>query len=170
MKPRLNPSRLKIRRAPIKWIIIHHTAEIYPSPNAKIDNSKFQLPSLYKNALEKDDVDLNYHFIVEQIKDDFYVIMARPFVYTCEWDDIDININKRAIHVALLGSYDYKIPNPRLLEILSFRLINPLIKLFDIVPSRVKLHRDVSNEDITCPGDFIDIGKIIAFTRKYVVK
>jgi len=161
---------MKIRRTAIKWIILHHTAELYPAPSAQVDNAQFQLPALYKNALEKDEADLNYNFVVEQIKDDYYSIMTRPFVYLCDWDDISADINKKAIHIALLGSYDFKIPSPRLLEVLSFRLINPLIKMFDIIPSRVKLHRDVSNEDITCPGDFISMDKVIALVRKYVVK
>jgi len=170
MRPRLNPARMKIRRKPIKWIILHHTAELYPAPAAKIDNAQFQLPSLYNNALELDEPDLEYHFVIEQIKNDYYVIMTRPFVYLCEWHDIKPNINNRAIHIAFLGSYDYKIPTPRLLEVLAFRLINPLIKMFPIIPTRVKLHRDVSSEDITCPGDFISLAKIVAQTRKYVVK
>jgi len=170
MRPRLNPARMKIRRKPIKWIILHHTAELYPAPAAKIDNAKFQMNSLYNNALELDEPDLEYHFVIEKIKEDYYVTMARPFVYLCDWDDIDTNLNERAIHIALLGSYDFKIPAPRLLQILAFRLINPLIKMFDIIPSRVKLHRDVSSEDITCPGDFISIEKIIAQTRRFVVK
>jgi len=170
MRPRLNPARLKVRRGPIQWIVLHHTAELYPAPSAQIDNAQFQLPALYNNALEKDDADLNYHFVIEMIKEDYYAIMTRPFVYLCDWDDIDANINKRSIHVAFLGSYDFKIPPPRLLEVLSFRVINPLIKLFDITPNRVKLHRDLSKNDISCPGDFVGIDKIIALTRKYVVK
>jgi len=171
MRPRLNPARLTVRRAPIQWLILHHTAELYPAPSAQVDNAQFQLPALYNNALEKDDVDLNYHFVIEMIKDDYYVMTTRPFVYLCDWDDIDPNINKRSIHAALLGSYDFKIPAPRLLEVLSFRLINPLIKMFNITPNRVKLHRDVSNDkDLTCPGDFVSMDKVISLTRKYVIK
>ena len=171
MKLPFKPSLLKVRRKSIKWIILHHTEELYPSPEAKIDNSKFQLPFLYNNAIEQNSPDINYHFVVEKIKDDYHVITTRPFVYLCEWTDISNDINERAAHVALLGSYDYKIPEIRLMEVLSYKLLNPMLKMFGLSPSRIKLHRDVSsNEDLTCPGDFVDRDKIISLVRRFVIK
>jgi len=171
MKLPFKPSLLKVRRKSIKWIIIHHTEELYPSPEAKIDNSKFQLPYLYNNTIEQNSPDINYHFVIEKIKDDYHVITTRPFVYLCEWDDISNDINERAAHVALLGSYDFKIPEIRLLEVLSYKLLNPMLKMFSISPSRIKLHRDVStNKDLTCPGDFVDRDKIISLVRRFVIK
>jgi len=47
----LRPSLLKVRRQSVKWIIIHHTAEMYENPESRIDNSKFQMPGLYKGVL-----------------------------------------------------------------------------------------------------------------------
>ena len=41
MKIPLRPSRLTVRRQTVKWIILHHTAELYPAPEAKIDNAKY---------------------------------------------------------------------------------------------------------------------------------
>lgn len=166
----LRPSLLLVRRQSVKWIIIHHTAEIYDWPEAKIDNNKYQLPGLIKGVLEKKQGDINYHYVIEKVKDDYIPIVTRPFVYLCEWDDIDPNINKRAIHVGLLGSYDFKIPQQRLYEVLAFRVLNPMIKMFGISPNRIKLHRDVSSEDITCPGEFVDHGRIISQIRRFVVK
>jgi hypothetical protein len=46
-----------------------------------------------------------------------------------------------------------------------------MLKLFNIPPSKIKLHRDVSsNKDLSCPGDFFNEGKMITLVRKYVIK
>ncbi len=171
MKLQLRPSLLKVRRQSVKWIIVHHTVELYPQPAARIDNAAFQLPELYKGVLEQKTGDINYHYVVEKIKEDFHPIVTRPFVYMCDWPDISNDINNRAIHVAVLGSYDFKVPEKRLYEVLAFRLLNPMIKMFHLSPSKIKLHRDVSNiEDLSCPGDFMEMARIEALVRRFVVK
>lgn len=171
MKIQLRPSLLQVRRLSVKWIILHHTVEMYKQPFAKIDNKKLQIPELLKGVLEDKTGDINYHYIIEQIKDEFYVNVARPFVYKCVWPDISNDINDRAIHVALLGNYNFKIPEVRLYEILAYRLLNPFMKMFKLSPDRIKLHRDVSdNKDLTCPGEFIERSRIEAFVRRFVIK
>lgn len=170
MKIQLRPSLLKVRRQTVKWIIIHHTAEMYPQPAARIDNASFQLPELYKGVLEDKTGDINYHYVVEKIKEDYQPIVTRPFVYLCDWPDISNDINNRAIHVAVLGSYDFKVPDKRLYEVLSYRLLNPMLKMFHLSPSKIKLHRDVSNGDISCPGDFMEMARIEALVRRFVIK
>jgi len=171
MKLPLKQSRLEIRRTKIKYIVIHQTTCQYEAPESKIDNPKFQVSGLIGNVLEKKQADLNYHFILDKIKDDYQVIVCRPFVSICNFDDIDPKINKAALHVALMGSYDFKIPEQRVYEILAYRLLNPIIKHFRINPSRVYLHRDISsNKDEACPGNFIDKDKIITMIRRFVVK
>ena len=171
MKLQLRPSLLKVRRQSVKWIIIHHTVEMYPQPAAKIDNSSFQIPELYKGVLEDKTGDINYHYVIEKIKEDFHPVVTRPFVYLCDWPDIPADINKRAIHVALLGSYDLKVPNKRLYEVLAFRLLSPMLKMFHIPVSKIKFHRDVSTDkELTCPGDFMEMARVEALVRKFVVK
>lgn len=171
MKIHLRPSRLKVRRQTVKWIIVHHTAELYHQPEARIDNSKFQMDGLVAGVHIQKQADINYHYVIDKIKEDYYPIVTRPIAYLCEWDDIDNNINNRAVHVAVLGSYDMKIPVTRLYEILAFRLLNPMLKLFNIPPAKIKLHRDVSsNKELTCPGDFFNEGKMITLVRKFVIK
>ena len=166
----LRPSLLQIRRQSVKWIIIHHTAEMYVQPEAKIDTSKYQLPALFSGVLEKKQGDINYHYVIEKVKEDYIAIVTRPTVYLCEWDDIPININKRAVHVAMLGSYDLKLPEKRLYDVLAYRVINPMLKIYGIPPSKIKLHSEVSEEDITCPGEFVDKGRIITAVRRFVIK
>jgi len=171
MKLPLKVSRLTFRRTKVKYIIIHQTSEIYPAPAASIDNQKFQIPPLIGNILERGDPDINYHYILDRIGEDYQPIVCRPFPALCEWDDIDTNINNAAIHIALMGSYSLKIPEPRLYEVLAYRLINPFLKMFKLDPSRIKLHREVSNiEDLDCPGDFVEKEKIVAMVRRFVIK
>ena len=167
----LRPSMLTRRRQSVKWIVLHHTAEMYENPESRIDNPKYQMPGIFKGVLEKKQGDINYHYIVEQIKSDYVVITGRPFVYLCDWDDIDTNINNRAIHVALMGNYDFKVPELRMYQVLAFRLLNPLIRHFNLTPKRVKFHRDISsNKELSCPGDFVDEGRMIAQIRRFIVK
>lgn len=168
---RLRPSLLKVRRKSVKWIILHHTAEMYEFPESRIDNQKFQMPGLYKGVLEKKQGDINYHYVLDKIKDEYNPIACRPLVYLCDWPDISTDVNKRAVHVALMGSYDFKVPEKRMYEVLAFRLLNPFMKMFNITPNRIKLHSELSsNKDLTCPGEFIDKNMVIAMTRRYVIK
>lgn len=167
----LRPSLLKIRRKPIKWLIIHHTAEMYEMTEAKIDNPKYQMPGIFKGVLELKQADVNYHYVVEKVKEDYVAIATRPLPYLCDWEDIPDDINKRAAHLAILGNYDFKIPPKRLYEILAYRLVNPMVKLFKITPSKIKLHKEVSTDsDVVCPGEFFDKDRLIAQTRRFVIK
>jgi len=171
MKIPLKPSLMKIRRGQVKWIILHHTSELYKNPASKIDNAKFQVQGLSKGVLEMKHSDVNYHYVIEKIDEDYYPFVCRPFVYLCDWDDIDVNINNRSIHIGFLGDYNFKIPQKRLIEVLAFRILNPMMKMFKLSPNRIKLHRDVSsNKELTCPGDFIDIEDIITQVRRFVIK
>ena len=167
MRFKFKPGLLKIRRKPIKWIILHHTSEMYHTPDTQIDNKKPQIDSLYKYAMEKKDIDINYHFVIEEIKEDFQVVMGRPVTYLCDWNDIDININERAVHVGFMGSYDFKVPSERMLDVLSYKLLNPLMMKNGITIERVKLHRDLSNDNITCPGDLFDRERVVTHIKKY---
>jgi len=171
MKIPFKPSLMDIRRQSVKWIILHHTAEMYDLPSAMIDNAKYQWPALAKGVLMKKQPEINYHYVIDKIGEDYMPIACRPISFLCEWDDIDLNINNRAVHVALLGSYDFKIPEPRCYQILAYKLLTPMLKLFNIPPSKIKMHRDISsNKDLSCPGDFLDEAIVIANVRRFVIK
>ena len=171
MKIPLRPSRLTVRRQTVKYIIIHHTAELYPAPESKIDNAKYQIPGLFKGVLEQKTADINYHYIIDKIREDYVPVVCRPFVYLCEWDDIHDDINKRSVHVALLGDYNFRVPEKRLYEILAFRVLNPFMKMFHITPNKIKFHNEVSNDKkLLCPGDFIDKEVVISMVRRFVIK
>lgn len=171
MKIPFKPSMLTIKRGTPRFIILHHTSELYDIPESRIDNAKYQMPGLYKGVLEKKQGDVNYHYVIDKIKEDYVAITMRPFVYLCEWPDINPGINNRAIHIALMGNYDFKIPGKRLYEVLAYRLLNPMLKMFGLPPSRIKFHSEVSdNKELTCPGEFIDKEVIISMVRRFVIK
>jgi len=165
------PSMFKIMRKRPKWIIIHHTAELYDDPQAKIDTSKFQMSTLGAQVLEKKHGDINYHYVIEKIGDDFYPIVTRPYMFLCDWEDIHPDINQAAIHIALLGDFTYQIPVKRLYEVLAYRLLNPMLKMFALNTNRVKLHNEVSlTTNLECPGVFVEPMIIQSMIRKFVIK
>jgi len=63
------------------------------------------------------------------------------------------------------------VPQKRMYEVLAFRILNPMMKMFKISPNRIKMHRDVSsNKELTCPGDFIDPEVVETMVRRFVIK
>jgi len=164
-------SQLEVRHTKVKYIIIHHTACQYTNPDTKVDNMKFQMTGISSGVLEKKEPDINYHYIIDKIKEDFHVISCRPFVTLCDFPDINQDMNRKSIHVAMMGSYDFKIPHKRLIEVLAYRLLNPFLKIYSINPERILFHSDVSNnKDETCPGLFADKTIITSMTRRFLLK
>lgn len=171
MKIPFRYSLLKIRRTKIRYVVLHQTTCQYPAPESKIDTSKFQIPGLIGNMFEKKQPDINYHFVIDKIKDDYQVIMCRPFVTLCEFPDIDPDINNAAIHIAVMGNYDYKIPDLRLYEVITYRLLNPLMKFLPITYHRIYFHHEISKDELeTCPGAFMDKQKLVSMLKRFVVK
>lgn len=165
------PSLLEVRTGKVQFIVLHHTRCTYPQETMKIDNTKYQTAYLSKAVMGGSDADINYNFIVEQIEDDVQVIMVRPFVYKCNFDDIHPDVNNHAVHVAMMGSYDMKIPSKRFYETLAYRCLNPLVRLFHINVDRIKFHSEVStNKEQTCPGLFVDKEVIQSQVRRFIIK
>jgi len=163
---------LKIRRTKVRYIVLHHTIEQYPITASQIDNSQFQTNKLIANLMEKNLIDINYNFLIERIKDDYYVIMARPFVLLCDFPDIEPSINNMSVHIGILGDYDKKIPEKRLYEILTYRLISPLLKYFRLGYDRIFTHKEISAtpDEISCPGDYLDKNIVLSFARRYIMR
>lgn len=164
-------SRLKVRHTPVKYIILHHTVCQYPAPDSKIDNPKYQIPGIINGVLENKSADINFHYIVDKIKDDYQIITCRPFVTLCDYPDIDPDMNKKSIHIGLMGSYSFKIPAKRCYEVLSYRLLSPLLKMYGLAPDKILYHNEISkNKDNECPGDFVDKSVVISMVRKFLLK
>jgi len=162
---------MKIRHSKIKYIIIHHSVCQYENSESKIDSATFQTNYLYSNVMQLKQPDVNYHYIIDKIKDEYYITIGRPLFSLCDFPDISPDYNRSSIHIALLGSYDFKIVERRTYEILSYRLINSLLKQFSLNPSRILLHKDISdNKTLTCPGDFFDKNALISNIRRFIIK
>jgi hypothetical protein len=167
----LRVPRLEMRRRKPQYIIIHHTVEMYPQTGIHLDNTKLQMQDVWDGVLEKGAADMDYHFIIERMGADYVPTVCRPLVTFCDFEDIPENINNAAIHIALMGSYNEKIPEPRLYEIMAYRLINPLLKMYALPPNRVKLHSEVStHKDLSCPGTFFDKAILLAQIRRFVLR
>lgn len=148
-------------------IVIHHTAEDKVPDTFKFDNPKFQTGLLQKEKYQKTkDPNSKYHIIIERIGDDFYPIMSQPLFTKCEWDDIPKEYHS-AVHIAILGNMDNDIPMTRLYLILGFRVLFPLTRMFRLKVDRIVFHRDISNQNITCPGEMMDINKVRMYARRF---
>ena len=161
---------LKLRRTNVRFIVLHHTVALYDNPDTFIDNSRFQTQSLGNGVLEKKEGDINYNFIVEKIKEDYYCLIARPFPYLCDFDDIIPSVNNACVHIGVMGNFDLVNPTPRLYDILSYRLVNPLLHLFHLSVNKIKFHSELSTKKISCPGVFFDKGKLITMSKKFVLR
>lgn len=170
MKYPFRVSRLNIRKTKVQYVILHHTWCQYPIPELKMDNAQYQMPKLYKQVMEQKIADVNYHYVLEQVKDDFITNVCRPFVSLCDYPDIHPNINRKGLHVALLGNYDVDLPDKRAYEVLAYRLLSPFMKMFSLSPSRIYLHSEISDEEESCPGEFFSKEVIISFIKRYLMK
>ena len=165
------PSMMKLRKQKPNCIILHHTADFYDKSEIIIDNPKFQSRSLYNNAHEKAEPDINFNYYVEQVKDDYFAFIRRPISFLCDYDDIPKHLNDRAIHIALVGDMSMKVPTKREYEILAYKLISPICKIYVIPQTRIYLHNEVSEkEDLVCPGWFLDKDIVISMMKKYIVR
>ncbi len=164
-------SLLDVRHTKVKFIIIHHTACQYTAPGTLVDNPEYQTGKIMSDVLLQKTPDVNYHYVIDKIKEDYVPIVCRPAATMCDFDDIPRNINEPSIHVALTGNYDLRKPESRLYEVLTYRLLNSLLKAYALNPSRILLHGDIStDEEQTCPGDSIEKDKIITMVRRFVIK
>jgi len=164
------PLRISSLKTSDYWpthIVIHHTAEDGVPETFKFDNSKFQTGLLQtkKYQLTKNP-NTKYNIIIERIGDDFHPIMSQPLFTKCEWEDIPEEYHS-SVHVGILGDYDMDIPMTRLYLVLGFKVLFPLTRMFRLKVDRIVFHRDISNQDITCPGELFDLDKVRMFARRF---
>jgi hypothetical protein len=163
----LRVTNLKLSTTWPTYIILHSTSCRISIPPVDKDKAQFQLQKyeeLNFKLFNKPGVTY-FHYIVERVNNDFQVSVSQPLLTSCEFDDLD-DIYKRSIHVAFLGDYETTIPKTRMYQVLAFRVLSPLMRLFAIKESDILLHSAISNEkDITCPGKEIDLSKILNVLR-----
>ncbi len=168
------PFRIRLfrpfRRRP-KYIIIHDVNCMYDSyGEVKNDTVRFQTNKFrnYQYRIHMQ-ADINYHFIIEKINDDFEVVLGRPFAVDCIYEDIP-DIYRNSLHVAIMGSCDFNIPTDRLYKKIVYNVLAPSKLLFNIPVSRILTHNEIStNKEIDCPGSYFDKALLISHYKSMII-
>jgi hypothetical protein len=166
------PYRLKllpVARRRFKYIIIHDTTCQFEGlmPFMK-DSPNFQTGKLRSmNFIMKNEYELNYHFIVEKIKDDYETIVGRPTFARCEFEGLPAQYD-HSIHIAVMGNFDYENPGERLYQQLAYRSVIPMMRQFHISPDQVKLHNEV-DKDSNCPGSYFRRDLLMSYVKSWKV-
>jgi len=149
-----------------KYIIIHDVSCMaQESAILRLDNAKPQTNDLRIWNYTKDMVpDLNYHFIVEKIKEDYEVLLGRPFAVHCDYTDIKSPFNF-AFHICIMGNFSYDIPEVRLYQKICYNILSPLMRLYKINADKIYLHSELTDDEINCPGDFFDKQRLLNYLK-----
>ncbi len=152
----------KFKRPP-RYIILHDITCQAPSAEAlRIDSEVPQINKLRTIMYTKNmEPDLNYHFVVERVGEDYEAIMGRPLAVMCNYPDIPSPFNN-SFHVCVMGSFEYDIPDRREYQKLAYNILSPMIRFFNIGIDRIYTHKEIStNKEIACPGTFFDKNLVI---------
>ena len=152
-----------------KHIIIHHSAELkLINSSIVLDKPTFQYDNLEKNFYLKNKSIIPYNYVIEKVGSDFQAIVGRPILTKYEFEDIDL-IYTKDLHIGLIGDYDKKNVDPRLYQLISFKIISPYMRLFNIEEDDILLHRDISyNPDETSPGNNFNLDTLKTILRSYI--
>ncbi len=140
-------------------IILHHSECILSDKKIEYDSSKFQTGYFSNKLVQINKKESGINFLIEKINNDYQVIVMQPLLTKCFYSDLNENYSN-CVHIALMGNYDIDIPTNRLYEVLAYKLIVPLLRLFYLETKDVIFHGAISDTNITCPGSFVDMTKI----------
>jgi len=158
----------RLRKIP-RYIIIHDVSCMAPEdPALRLDNKRPQTHLLRQRLyLNKMEPDLNYHYIIEEIGEEFEVMLGRPFGVMCNHPDIPSEY-LFAFHICIMGNFDYSIPAKRLYDKLCYNVLAPLIYLHKIPKTRIFLHNELVKGS-TCPGSFFDKNALLAKLPQFLI-
>jgi len=156
-------------------IIVHDTNCLnHTNSVLKIDSPKTGMGALkMDNVVKNNFKDINYHYILDRLGDDYEIICGRPINMRCEHDDIDKRYAD-SIHVIILSDLNVDVPKTRVYNILAYRCLAPVMKMLKIgsdPKSVIQFHDDlmIKNENnISCPGEFLSREMLISQTRRYL--
>ena len=159
--------RLSPRTQPVRHVIIHSTKCRCSFPSLQVDDTDFQGSDIVISNVALDgEVDFIYHYVVDRIDDDWYVIVGRPLQYAYDGFDLGSPYDY-GIHICLVGDWNvYKPPNNRVYEVLAYRVLTPVTWMYRIPLSNIMLHSDIKPET-KCPGTFFDKGYLLNVFKKY---
>lgn len=165
----LRPSFIDFGQKWPKNIIIHHTFELgLDSGELSLSKDKYQINALNRRFYQKFKQYTPYHFILDKAGNDFQVVVGRPLLTKVDFVDIPDKYSED-IHIGIIDNFHESIPSNRLYLVLSFRLLVPLMRLFNIDEDGILLHKDISEDkDHDCPGDFFNIARLRSTLRSQI--
>ena len=99
--------------------------------------------------------DIGYHFGVENVDDEYEVLIGRPL--TRNGAHCKGVMNRDAIGICFVGNYDIFEPSTTMLLVAIHRLIIPLMKIFNIDSDHIIGHRQIASYK-SCPGKKFNMG------------
>ena len=173
MKVPIKPKQLTRFKLMWRYIIIHDVSCNFDGlTEFYVDSPVSQVGKLRSaDYIMNGEADINFHFVIEKIKDDYEVSLGRPMSAMCNYDTIPENINRQAIHIGAVGHFNYKIPDDRFYQQMAYKIVSPLMQMYGIPKSRIYTHSEMASadSDVTCPGRLFDKQKLIAVTNQMVV-
>jgi hypothetical protein len=174
MKIPLRPKFLKKFRRPWLYLVLHDLSCSFSGLDEfKLDTPKFQTNRLRTINLQLNkQLDLNFHFVIERINDDFEVMVGRPMSAICEYEDIPRNINDIAIHIGMMGNFKFYIPENRFYKVLAYRIITPLIQMSKINRTRIFTHDEISESNqktFECPGRLFEKQRLTSIINEQLI-
>lgn len=156
-------------------IIIHDSNCLNHSDSTLVvDGPQTGMGALKSINISRDSLkDINYHFIVDRLGNDYEIITGRPINTYCKHDDIDSPF-KNSLHVIILSDLNVEVPETRFYQVLAYRCLAPMIRMLKMggnPDSIIKFHDEVKTKDsnnIKCPGDFLVRELLVSQTRRYL--
>lgn len=162
----IKPNLYKYSNKWPKYIILHHTEELDLNTGSVLfDKPTFQFNNLQTSYYQLDKLYLPYHYVIEKVGDEYHSIVSAPLFTKMEFLDLDSEYQE-GVHIALLGNYNADNVDLKLYDVLTLRVIIPLMKMFRIEENNIVLHSEVSFlRNSTCPGEFFDKSRLISSIR-----
>lgn len=150
-----------------RYIVLHDVSCMSSDlAEVRLDKKRAQTGKLRSyQYIKQMEPDLNYHYVVEMIEEDYEVLTGRPFAVFCDYPDI-LSPMDYSFHICLMGNYNYDIPDRRVYQKICYNLLSPMMRLYKIPISRILTHSEVSQEkDLKCPGNFFDKDLLLNYLK-----
>lgn len=111
--------------------------------------------------------DVGYHLGVELAGSHYEALVGRSLFEDgahCKQGEM----NRKAIGICLVGNFDKATPPAAQMEVLRDRLLLPLMRGFDIPPSKIVFHREYASYK-SCPGTMLTKTYLAQFVPGVVV-
>lgn len=170
MRLPLRPRQLPVARRRFRYIIIHDaTCEFEGIIDLMRDTKKSQIGRMKSaNYILNSEHELQYHFVMDKIEEDYEAIVARPLYARCEYEDIKPPY-EHSIHIGTIGDFHNENPGNRYYQLMAYRIVIPMMRTFRIPPGNILLHKDISEEEESCPGPYFRTDLLMSYVKSWKV-